>query len=167
MPSQRFSTLPPARRHGAPHCFGNDVDLVDVPINHRPAWQRLDGIALEAQRALAGLGQLDDLHARRADIEADQRRRFRRKRQIKGQGDAPSRRRLNQCSTALVNYQDKAKKRTPSLDPPKIPSRPDRNPFFLMFRAFTADLLDATRNPINIRKPHKPRVRPNRALFEG
>ncbi len=74
---------------GALDGFGDDVDLVDVAVHDRAARQRLDRVALEPHHSLAGLGQLDDLDAGRANVEADQRRRLACKWQIECQGVTP------------------------------------------------------------------------------
>ena len=76
---------------GPTHGLGHDVDLVDVAVDNGAPRQRLDGVALEPQVALAGLGQLHQLDAGRADVEPDQRRRLGGKWQFECQGSLPVR----------------------------------------------------------------------------
>ena len=60
----------------APHRFGDRFEVRDVAVDHRVLGQRLDGVALDALRALAGVGQLDHLDGGGTDVHAEQRRRF-------------------------------------------------------------------------------------------
>jgi hypothetical protein len=74
MPSATCLTRVPLFLPDAAHGLGHLVDVFDIAVDDGAARQRFGGIALEAQHALAGIGQLDQAHARRADVEAGQRR---------------------------------------------------------------------------------------------
>jgi len=57
----------------AAHGLGHLVEVFDIAVDHGAARQRFEGMALEAQHALAGIGQLDQAQARRADVQAGER----------------------------------------------------------------------------------------------
>ena len=64
----------PRRLQAALQRVADLVEVGDVAVGDDVLGQRLDGVALEPVRALARLGELDQLDRRRSDVDADQRR---------------------------------------------------------------------------------------------
>jgi hypothetical protein len=76
---QRHGDVAVAAAQALPRALERIADLVqisDVAVLDRVAPERLDRVPLEAVRALAGFGELDELDGGRRDVDADQRRRL-------------------------------------------------------------------------------------------
>ena len=70
---QRDVAVAAAEALGAPaEGIGDLLHVRDVAVHDDVLGQRLDRIALETERALAGIGKLDQLDRRRRDVDSDQ-----------------------------------------------------------------------------------------------
>jgi hypothetical protein len=53
------------------HRVDERLEVVDVAVDHCVSRERLDGVALDAESALAGVDDLEHLHRRRTDVQPE------------------------------------------------------------------------------------------------